>query len=220
MESDDFLRNAIQQYKGIAFKNYTELADKAGVNQGNLSNFMKPDGDPKQRKNITFESAWKILTFLGYDPFLMKKVQSNAEPKIATHNEQLLNVPVIGETGAGDEIELFDASPDFWISVPPQFFHKGIVAFRVRGDSMEPKIRMGSYVGVLPFDGNLQEGGIYLINIEPFGRVIKRVYTDENGNIVLASENPKYVKRTLPYEGYEKVILGLVIWSLQSEWTL
>lgn len=65
LESSEFLRQAILASKGKKFQTISELAEKAGVNQGNLSSFMKPQPGPGRRESMNFESAWKILNFLG-----------------------------------------------------------------------------------------------------------------------------------------------------------
>ncbi len=61
MDANLFLKDVIAKAQGTKFKTYSELAKLAGVNQGNLSSFMKG----KVRQNITFETAWKILDSLG-----------------------------------------------------------------------------------------------------------------------------------------------------------
>lgn len=63
-DSSDFLKELIIKNKGVKFKNYNELATKAGINQGNLSNFLS-DSSCNSRNTVTFETAWKILNFLG-----------------------------------------------------------------------------------------------------------------------------------------------------------
>lgn len=83
MESSDFLRALIQSKQGQKFKTLSELAEKSGVNQGNLSSFMKPEGDPRRRENITFDSAWKILKFLG----VSFSEGSQHKPELATDEQ-------------------------------------------------------------------------------------------------------------------------------------
>lgn len=61
MESGNYLREAITRLKGKKYSNLSELAQKANINQGNLSAFMKEEGEPGRRETMTFDSAWKIL---------------------------------------------------------------------------------------------------------------------------------------------------------------
>lgn len=220
MDSSKFLRNAILSSKGTKFKTLTELADKAKVNQGNLSSFMKPEGDPKRRENMTFDSAWKILNFLKIS---LPSVESELPTihRMGTHapveivqGDDLPRVPIIGEAGAGPEVELFSGHPESTLPVLPGYYRQGMWAVRVTGDSMDPIIRKGAYVGVVPVD-DLEDGGIYLVRKPPFGYIVKRVRMDEQGQIVLHSENPEYKPQPVPFEGYEDIIVGHVIWWWQ-----
>lgn len=136
-------------------------------------------------------------------------------PKDVVQGDGLPSVPVYGSTGAGPDVELFSGEPETFIQVLPQYMLPDLAAFRVDGDSMEPTIKCGSYVGVVPFAGDLAEGGIYLVHMPPFGRVIKRIRMGEGGTIMLYSDNPVYDPLPLPFEGYEKVVLGKVVWIWQ-----
>ena len=81
---------------------------------------------------------------------------------------------------------------------------------------MEPTIQKGAYVGVVPLGGSISEGGVYLVNIAPFGRLIKRIRMGEEGSIELVSDNSKYPPRRLPLEQYESVVIGRVAWVWQE----
>lgn len=59
MNSTEYLIKIISSRKGDRFKTYSELAEKAGVSQGNLSNFITG-----KKQTITFESVWKIFNYL------------------------------------------------------------------------------------------------------------------------------------------------------------
>lgn len=80
MEGNEWLRELLRQEKGKSFSTYTELAEKSGVNQGNLSCFMKERGDKNRRETMTFDSAWKILKYLGAGEVIskMKRIGPNA----------------------------------------------------------------------------------------------------------------------------------------------
>lgn len=124
-------------------------------------------------------------------------------------------IPVIGEAGAGQDIELFAGGTEATLPILPRYYRPGIWAVRVGGDSMAPVICRGSYVGVVPLDGEIEDGAIYLVHIPPFGYVVKRIRMNELGQIVLHSENPEYKPQVLAYEGYEDVIKGRVMWVWQ-----
>lgn len=221
MESGNFLRDIIQRSKGIKYNTLSELAELAKVNQGNLSSFMKPDGDPKRRENMTFDSAWKILNVLGIAiPNEQKSMATihrmGAHSPVETvEGDTLTSIPVVGEAGAGTPSEFFSCTPESWLPVLPLYFLPDVRAFKVIGDSMEPTIMKGSYVGVVPFSGRLTEGGIYLVDDHDFGMVVKRVRKDRSGTIMLFSDNPSWEPIPMPYEGYDHIIAGEVCWVWQ-----
>lgn len=226
MESGNYLRQAITRLKGQRFTNLRDLAQKAGISQGNLSSFMKPEGEPGRRETMSFDTAWKILEVLGLSlpqvdedgvVSTIRRTGSNSPVEIVA-GDDLPQIPVMGEVGAGNEVDLFEAVPECFISVLPRYYRQDMVTFKVSGDSMAPTISMGDYVGIIPFDGNLHEGGIYLVDLPPFGRVVKRVRMGKNGEIILLSDNPSYGERVIPYEGYEKIVLGQVCWIMQKCW--
>ncbi len=128
----------------------------------------------------------------------------------------LPTVPVFGSTGAGDACEFWSQEPERQIEVLPQYAKPGCVALRVDGDSMEPTILKGSYVGVVPLNGSVSEGGVYLVNVAPFGRLIKRIRMGEANSIELVSDNRKYPPRSLPLEQYDSVVIGKVAWVWQE----
>ena len=128
----------------------------------------------------------------------------------------LPTVPVLGTTGAGDPQELFSEKPEFTLEILPQYAHKGSIALRVEGDSMEPTIRKGAYVGIIPIEEDIIEGGIYLVYIPPFGRVVKRVRIRAIGELELYSDNAAYQPLRVPVEQYEKIVLGRVLWVWQK----
>ena len=59
------------------------------------------------------------------------------------------------------------------------------------------------------------EGGVYLVDIPPFGRVIKRLKIGDEDTLELISDNPAYPPKRLPIEQREKVVVGRVVWVWQ-----
>ena len=137
-------------------------------------------------------------------------------PSEEVRGSSLPTVPVFGSTGAGEPCEFWSQEPERQIEVLPQYAKPGCVALRVDGDSMEPTIQRGAYVGVVPLNGSISEGGIYLVNVAPFGRLIKRIRMGDANSIELVSDNRKYPPRTLPLEQYEAVVVGKVAWVWQE----
>lgn len=184
-----------------------------------ISNWLKGNNTSV---NASFPDMLRYLDRLGLDvnDYLPKsptihRLAPNA-PVEQVKGHGLPTVPVLGTTGAGDPQELFSEKPEFTLEILPQYAHKGSIALRVEGDSMEPTIRKGAYVGVIPIEEDIIEGGIYLVYIPPFGRVVKRVRIREIGELELYSDNAAYQPLRVPVEQYEKIVLGRVLWVWQK----
>ncbi len=69
---------------------------------------------------------------------VIRRVAPHA-PDEVVQGDSLPQIPVMGGTGAGDDVELFQAAPSCWIAVLPQYtVHKDVFGLVVYGDSMEP----------------------------------------------------------------------------------
>ena len=165
----------------------------------------------------SLETVGAIVDALGPEAFfpVIKRTGSNS-PVEQVKGSGLPTVPVFGSTGAGDACEFWSQEPERQIEVLPQYAKPGCIALRVEGDSMEPTITRGAYVGVVPLNGSISEGGIYLVNVAPFGRLIKRIRMGDGDSIELVSDNRKYPPKHVPLEQYEAVVVGRVVWVWQE----
>lgn len=188
------------------------FARECGVAQQNLSRIVTGETAKPSLKNVG-----AIVDALGPEVFfpVIKRTGANS-PVERVEGSGLPTVPVFGSTGAGEPCEFWSQEPERQIEVLPQYAKPGCVALRVDGDSMEPTIQKGAYVGVVPLGGSISEGGVYLVNVAPFGRLIKRIRMGEDGSIELVSDNSKYPPRRLPLEQYESVVVGKVAWVWQE----
>ncbi len=136
-------------------------------------------------------------------------------PKEVVKGDDLHLIPVYGFTGAGGEVELIENDPIAIISILPEYNHKNMYPLKVSGDSMQPTIPKGSYVGIIPYEGILQEGGVYLIEKLHIGRMIKRIKVNTCGELSLYSDNPEYEPILLDkfLDGGE--IIGRIMWVLR-----
>ena len=190
------------------------FAKTAGLQQSALSKIISG-----QTKDPGLESVGRIMDALGEDalaclPPTMHRLGANA-PVEAVQGEGLPRVPVLGSAGAGEPHEFWSAEPVSMLEVLPQYDKPDLVALTVEGESMEPTIKRGSVVGVVPPDGDLTEGGVYLVDIPPFGRVIKRLKIGDENTLELISDNPAYPPKRLPIEQRERVVVGRVVWVWQ-----
>lgn len=189
-------------------------------NRGSISLWLSGG---RKAENTSFPNMLRYLERLGLDymDFLpsptptIRRVVPHA-PQEQVKGDSLPHIPVMGSTGAGDSVELFSMQPERWLPVLPQYAKPNVIGLVVEGDSMEPTIHRGAVVGIVPYDGSINEGGIYLVQRPPFGRTIKRIKMGEGEQIVLHSDNPAYSPTPVPYEGYEGIILGRVVWVWQT----
>lgn len=198
------------------------IAKKLGLSQASVVNMWL--SGQRKAANTSAAALFNYLEKLGFDPLsffeegdgqpIIHRLGPNA-PVEEVKGHDLPTVPVLGTTGAGDPQELFSEKPEFMLEVLPPYAHKGSIALRVEGDSMEPTIKKGAYVGVIPVEEDIIEGGIYLVYIPPFGRVVKRVRIRTIGELELYSDNTAYQPLRVPVEQYEKIVLGRVLWVWQ-----
>lgn len=131
-------------------------------------------------------------------------------------DSETIPIPVYSVTGAGEAIDLQESEPMYRIPVLRRYYRENLYAFEVGGDSMEPTIKRGACVGVIPYDGNFDDNTIYLVYLPPIGNVIKRVEYDPGDNVlILKSDNPKVSTKRVPVDGQE-LIQGRVVWVWQN----
>ena len=201
------LETACQEHGG-----QKKFAEFAGIPQNTVSRIVRGETEKPSLGNVG-----AIVDAIGIEAFrpVIKRTGSNS-PVERVEGSGLPTVPVFGSTGAGEPCEFWSQEPERQIEVLPQYAKPGCVALRVDGDSMEPTILRGSYVGVVPLNGSITEGGVYLVNVAPFGRLIKRLRMGEDGSIELVSDNRKYPPRRLPLEQYDSIVVGKVAWVWQE----
>ncbi len=144
----------------------------------------------------------------------IKRIGENAPIDYLDTNSNLQQIPVYGLTGAGGEVELIENEPIAFISILPQYNYSNMFSLKVDGDSMSPTIPKGAYVGVIPHAGNIQEGGVFLVERPYMGRMIKRIKINTTGQLALFSDNPKYEPIPLDNSMIDSEIKGKVMWIL------
>lgn len=198
-----------------------KIAELIGVgNRSVVSEWRKGN---RSAEHTSFANLMNYLENLGfnYADFFppevptIKRVGPNA-PVEKVEGEDLPSIPVLGHTGAGNAVELFSQVAEVWLPVLPQYFRTGMIGLVVDGTSMEPTIHKGAVVGIMPYDGSINDGGIYLVQMPPFGRTIKRIRMGDEGKIELCSDNPIFKPVIVAPEGYEGIISGRIVWIWQG----
>lgn len=182
------------------------FAEQAGIRQSSLSQIINGT-----TKSPSLDNVGAIVDTLGVENFYGPGKEKN----VSGTKDALPAVPLMGETGAGAPQELYGTA-DTVIRVLPQFYRNDMVALTVRGNSMEPTIKDGAIVGIAPLSEDVTEGGIYLVSIPYFGRVVKRLKLSEDGKLLLCSDNPKYKPYPVDPAEQERTVFGQVVWVLQT----
>ena len=191
------------------------FAKETGIPQNTLSQIVSQKAKAPTLKNVAaIVDAIGIEAFL--DPSVIKRTGANS-PAVPIVGDDLVAVPVVSGVGAGTPWNTNSSAVERYISVPKEYDNENVVSLRVEGDSMEPTIMKGGFIGVVPFTAPLVEGEMYVVHLPYFGDVVKRVRMGDNVNeIVLLSDNPHYPPQHVPLDGHDDLIRGRVIWSISS----
>ena len=195
------------------------IAKKVGAgNKSTIAGWLKED---RGGKDIAFPDMFRYLENLGFDIYdfiprpTMRRMGAFSPVEIV-QGEGLIRIPIYEKAGAGTAVDLFSLIPEKFIYVLPQYARADVGAIEVSGDSMEPTIKKGSIVGIVPYSGEIDEGHIYLVRLPPLGLVVKRIAMGREGKLVLKSDNKAYESVPFPDEGHDGVIAGKVIWVWQE----
>lgn len=106
-----------------------------------------------------------------------------------------VRIPVYGETAAGipiTAIENFDSDdPDDWEEIPEDMARSGeYIALRIKGDSMEPRMRTGDVV-IVRLQPEVENGDIAIVRVNGDEATCKKIKKTPEG-VMLISLNPAY----------------------------
>ena len=126
-------------------------------------------------------------------------------------------IPVYGDTAAGipiTAIEDFDSdNPDDWEEIPEMMARNGQhIALRIKGDSMEPRMRTGDVV-IVRLQPDIDDGDIAIVRINGDEATCKKIKKTPEG-LWLVSTNPNYDPMFFSPKDIEElpvVIIGKVV---------
>ena len=126
-------------------------------------------------------------------------------------------VPVHATIGAGSARDHWEDDPFLQICIPERFSRRHLHVIQVAGDSMEPTIKEGAYVGIDTSKRDIVGGKTYAIRVPYEGLTLKKVFVDpENGYLRLKPENPEHPEQKLPIDQRENIVVGQAIWVMQE----
>lgn len=202
--------------KGKRFETPAALADLCDADPAFVHKHLqgKIKGDKIRPLLDFFYKAGLSMTFSDERSPVMQRMGTNA-PREAVKGDGLAEIEVMGVAGAGPAQENCHLEPMESILILQKYMYPGLFAFKIKGDSMEPTLMDGSIVGVIPLDGDLQEGSVYLVMIPYFGIVAKRLFFGRDGKLSLKSDKEGIEPIPLDTNEYENVIKGKVAWVWQ-----
>ncbi len=196
--------------------NQVELAQLLGIDKQNVNHLLHG-----RTKRIKLEYAMNLAPLLninpywlanGTEPVYIDKSQRNDKSTVLEDGPPLISlraVPVVGSVQAGDNGLLQETQypvglGEGYLEWPTK--DANAYALRVRGDSMEPRVRSGEFVIVEP---NLKpDSGDDVVAIFKDGRrMLKRLLVKKDGEFMLASINETHNTITVFEEELEALHL-------------
>lgn len=180
-----------------------QLAYLSKVNKSSISSYLRGENYPD------LESLEKLARYFGVsrkELLALTPLRSYTDeiPSSTLLSEAtgVVLVPVVEqEAGAGGGVEVLDYE---YIHPTITAKHKSIVAVRVRGDCMSPKVEDGDIV-IVDRERGWEDGRVVLARVDD-KLLIKRAYR-QNSHVRLHADNPLYTDIHVP----EPDILGVVI---------
>lgn len=140
------------------------------------------------------------------------------DPRIPDDDRTGVKIKLFGEVAAGipiKQIDNFDPDDDSsWEEINRTTAKNGIYfALRIKGDSMETRIKDGDRV-IVRYQETVESGQTAVVAINGDTATCKKVIWDEEGGMILMSNNPAYAPRYFTAEQIQQKpvrILGRVV---------
>ena len=170
----------IKYYRKERGLTQNELAEKTNLSRSHIASIERNIYTP------SISTLTEIANALNIESSILISESTPLERK--TRNS--IQIPVLGTVQAGIPIEAVEDVLDYEEIAPEMAAHGEYFALRVKGSSMEPRMRDGDVVIVRKqSDVNHDDTAIVLVNGNE--ATIKRVLKSEAG-IMLAPNNPAY----------------------------
>lgn len=198
--------NRIKELRVAAGLKQAELAEMIGVRQNTLSTWETGRHEPD------IESMTRMAKIFGasVDEIIGNGAISDKLPENSRDHKW---IPVLGDVAAGIPIEAVENIID-WEEISDDLAATGeFFALRVKGSSMEPRIKEGDVVIVRrQEDANTGDTAVVIVNGD--SATVKRIKKEPDGSLWLLPNNPAYDPQHFsPAEIIEKPvsILGKVV---------
>lgn len=168
--------------------------------------FITPDKQTVTRLAVLLDTTYDYLMGLTDDP------------RIPSDDRTGVKIRVFGDVAAGiprEQIDNFDPEDiDSWEEIDRPTAKNGTYfALRIKGDSMETRIKNGDRV-IVRYQETVESGQTAIVAINGNTATCKRVIWDDQGGMILMPNNPAYIPQHFTAEEIQKKpvrILGLVV---------
>lgn len=184
--------------------NYVE--DHIGVPHGYMDSFNELSEGEVYKLAILLNTTYEYLMGMTDDP------------RIPTDDRTGVKIKLFGEVAAGipiKQIDNFDPDDESsWEEINRSTAKNGTYfALRIKGNSMEPRIMNGDRV-IVRYQNTVESGQTAVVAVNGDTATCKKVIWDEQGGMILMSNNPAYPPRYFTAEQIQKLpvrILGRVV---------
>lgn len=219
------LKDRLKVARKNAHKSQLEVAEAIGVTQSAYSQLETGRVDSTSHLPA-------IAKFLGVDSYWLQTGEGTADalnslemidPVITTDDlkNQFVWIDVVEANfscGTGESIEFHFDAINGKIPFPPSFLkdrnvtEKTMKIIKAKGDSMADFIKDGDLVGINLQQTDVIDGEIYAVYLAGEG-MIKQVFKEADGSLVLHSLNDKYRDKIVTEEnGKNFKVIGRQIW--------
>jgi len=169
-----------------------ELGSLIGVAQNTVCNWEKGNREPDN------ESLRRMSEYFGVSvDYILGLSDESKElpPKTPKTRKKGVRIPVYGDTAAGVPIlaiEDFDSDdPDDWEEITEDMARGGdYIALRIKGDSMEPRMKTGDVV-IVRLQPTIETGDVAIVRVNGDSATCKKIKKTPQG-LWLISFNPEY----------------------------
>lgn len=196
----------------------TELCVRTGIPKSAMSQYISGAFKPKQKRTYLLSKALNVneAWLMGCDDVPMEIVKPQSEKPIESNigevcdNKKIKLIPVFESVSAGfgsyaDE-HVIDYMP---LYIESDYDAENMLAIKVKGDSMYPKIENGDIVAVRK-QSDFENGNIVVILVDGDEGLVKKIYQD-NEKVKLVSINPEYPDKLFYGEEADRLkIVGVV----------
>ena len=171
--------------------NLRKLRDQKGISQAELARFLGVARSTvcqyeAERREPDNETLSKLADYFGVTVDYLLGRESGQPPK----SKKGKWIPVYGEIAAGIPIEAIEDIIDYE-EIDDEMAATGeYIALRIKGDSMEPRIKEGDVV-IIRRQENVENGQIAAVMVNGDSATLKQVKREENG-LWLISSNQAY----------------------------